>query len=338
MNLRESERKQGTPWFSIIQGFYIEAKIAFMDEWNDAVKDSDTAAFPLGEEPLLWKTIGDEILFTKVLSDYRQLGFVLRCWIRTLEKLRRFLKSRDARLDIKSTAWVAGFPVKNKDVVLSNSHKLFNDQVDNYIVESGNLLNAYYENPTTEDVTVDFVGPSVDVGFRLATQATARRFVVSVGIPYILSLTTPADEDLEDEIRFHFGGSVILKGVFGGIPYPLFWIDMGESRTSATLEDALTGEKHCEPRHVQQYCAAFYKEQISYTFRPFIYEESEHKLHHRPEWYDNQLAVLIDEFINPTTAITDGRDPPKSARPKRMTSAEDIFAGLSFVKEVKQDP
>lgn len=331
MHLREGERKRGASWFSIIQGFYIEAKIAFLDEWTRASNQHGKDSFPLGEEPLLWKTIGDEILFTKVLTDYRQLAFALACWIRALRNIREFLKSRDARLDIKSAAWLAGFPVKNKDVILGNSTELFNNKVENYVLESGRLLNEYYANPTKADVTVDFVGPSVDVGFRLAAHATARRFVVSVGIPYILSSTTPIDEELNNEIRFHFGGTVPLKGVFGGLPYPLFWIDMGEERTAATLEDALTGQKLCEPRDIQQYCAAFYREQSTYTFRPFIYEQSEHRLTDRPDWYNAQLDVLVNEFLKPTTKIEDGVDPPSSKRVKIDPNVDDIVAKLRFI-------
>lgn len=228
-HLRDEKHKVDSPWFAIIQGFYIEARIAFIEEWKRSSDTNGLKSFSLGEEPRLWKTIGDEILFSKVLTDYRQLIFTLNCWMRALKKLTKFLKSRDSRLDVKSTAWIAGFPVKNKDVVVSNASTLLNASVEDYFVESGKLLNEYYANPDNENVAIDFVGPSVDVGFRLAAHATARRFVVSAGIPYILSSSLANEDDEEADIRFHFGGTVTLKGVFGGLPYPLFWIDMGES-------------------------------------------------------------------------------------------------------------
>lgn len=299
-HLRDDKQKSDTPWFSIIQGFYIEARSAFLSEWQ-TISELNGNLVPLGDNPRLWKTIGDEILFTKVLSDYRQLSIAINCWMRALRKVRSFLKTRDSRLDIKSTAWIAGFPVKNKDVVLSNSSQL-QSGVDDYFLESGKLLNKYYEKPDADEVSIDFVGPSVDVGFRLAAHATARRFVVSVGIPYILS-SAPINE--ENEIRLHFGGTVQLKGVFGGLPYPLFWIDMGEDNTASKLEDALTRAIHCEARDVQKYCAAFYKENASYTFRPFIDEDLEHLLTQKPDWYDVHINRLIDNFVNPASNITD---------------------------------
>lgn len=309
IDLSSDSKIPKAPWFYIVQGFYIEAKIAFLDEWRKGCANKAGEDFPSGDDPLLWKTIGDEILFSKVLTDYRQLTLTIKCWVHALRRIRTFLKSRDKRLDVKSTAWIAGFPVKNKDVVLSNSTELLDYKEENYLVTSGNLLNKYYNNPLTDEVTVDFVGPSVDVGFRLAAYATARRFVVSVGIPYIVSLTTPASDGEENEINFHFGGTASLKGVFGGTPYPLFWIDMAEAGTVASLEDPFTKEAHCHPSDIRKYCNAFYAEQDNYTFKPFIHEKDEHKLKQLPPWYELQLNRLIEEFNRPSTTIDMGIEP-----------------------------
>ncbi|WP_132908656.1 hypothetical protein [Sphingomonas sp. BK235] len=330
ITLRDKESKDDTPWFSIIQGFYIEAQLAFFSAWRDSTKKVISSESLCGPPPELWKTVGDEILFTKVLTDYRQLSLALECWISALGKIRSFLKRNDNRLDVKATAWIAGFPVKNKDVVSVKSGSLLSADPQDYFVESGIILNEYYTDPGASKASIDFVGPSVDVGFRLASHASARRFVVSVGIPYILSLTTPDDDALDQEIKFHFGGAIPLKGVFGGLPYPLFWIDMGESGTAATLEDRLTGDKPCDPRDVQKYCAAFYREQTSYTFRPFILEDGEHKLTIVPDWYVEKLDKLIENFLNPPTLITEGEDPEEPAFEGKIVAAVEIAAALNL--------
>ncbi len=333
-SLRDNKEKRGTPWVYIIQGFYIEAKLALADEWKKACEKADGRGTPVGEAPLFWKTVGDEILFTKNLTDYRQLALMLECWMRTIERIRSDLQSRDERLDVKSTAWLAGFPVKNKDVVLSNAPSLAKYNGVNYLSVSGDLLNKYYDDPHTDEVTVDFVGPSVDVGFRLSAHATARRFVVSVGIAYILSLTVPDDDDVVTEIKFFYQGTVVLKGVFGGVPYPLFWIDVGKKTMSSSVEDKLTLVKHCDPRAVQDFCSAFYKENDRYTFRPFIDEPDEHQLKKQPLWYKDQLKLLVDEYYRPITNIDDGLEPEEPAEIDESQAAEDI---MSFLNESQID-
>lgn len=131
---------KGPVWFSTIQGFYFEAAQAFLSEWADRKGESAHPAELYGEEPSFWKSVGDEVLFTKVLGDHRQLATTLSCWFKAVERIRNFLKSENSSLDVKCTAWLAGFPYWNREVVIGRYPSVDERRVENYYQESGNLL------------------------------------------------------------------------------------------------------------------------------------------------------------------------------------------------------
>ena len=118
----------------------MESRRYFFDAWGNLEKEHGTANVSLGEKPRVWKTIGDEILYVKLLTDHRQLCSTLSCWMKAVQQLRSFVKSKDSRLDVKSTAWTAGFPLKNKEVVVSSASDHEDDADGNFFVASARLL------------------------------------------------------------------------------------------------------------------------------------------------------------------------------------------------------
>ena len=94
--------------YTIIQGFYAEAQAQLRATWD--VNAKAVTYFDPGPSPSLWKVIGDEITFTKVLTDHRQVAFTLACWCEAMEQVRKFVRrSPSGRLDLKCAAWTAGF-------------------------------------------------------------------------------------------------------------------------------------------------------------------------------------------------------------------------------------
>lgn len=65
----------------------------------------------------------------------------------------------------------------------------------------------------------DYLGPDVDLGFRLAHHAGRGQLIVSLNLAEALA-ALPEHRD----IRFHNVGQAALKGVFHGRPYPLIMI------------------------------------------------------------------------------------------------------------------
>jgi hypothetical protein len=281
-------------------------------EWAKASKSAGAQPDLVGEAPRLWKTIGDEVLFVKVLSDYRQLAVALNCWKAAARGMREFLKGHDPRLDVKCSAWVAGFPIKDAEVVLDSAAYDAKKEVEDYFKESGNILNSYYAGTSEEGVSIDFIGPSIDIGFRISQHATSRKFTLSVDIPFILSLINPQDDGILDEIPIFYEGSVPLKGVFGGVDYPLFWMNMSPAGALSEFEDKLTKSSPVPRDDLRKYCEAFYKEHSAYTFRPFISADGEQQIVKKPDWYDEAHSNMVKSFLNVASDEPQATEEPSS--------------------------
>lgn len=307
-----------TEWFAIIQGFYIETQRMFLAKWTERSDAGGGAG--LGSPPELWKVIGDEIVFAKVLSNHRELYVTLSCWCAAIQEVRKFVRSRSPRLDVKCTGWTAGFPVMNKEVVVRTGDQDPFEGSGDYYVESGKLLNDRYLGVATSPFSVDYIGPAIDIGFRLAVHATPRRFVISVGTAYIISLTTPPSKTPELDISYD--GATALKGVFGGVPYPIFWIDMAVDGDIALLEDRLARREICERDAVRRYCVKFFEDNRTYTFPPFIDQPGETGISERPDWYDSTLEKLAQNYTPQDSPAPDTEEAAEQEAPDLVVQSE----------------
>lgn len=294
---------QHSLWFTVIQGFYVEASEALSTEWANCQKKWEGEDLWFGPQPRLWKTIGDEVLFEKTVTDHRQICVTLWCWVSALNRMRSFLQEDGRRLDVKSTAWLAGFPVINKEVVLNFSTQSAPSNPDSYFTDAGTLLNSYYKDQDNSRVRVDYVGPAIDTGFRLTSFATSRRLSISVGVAYALSKTTPTQNGPVKEFRIMFSGGTQLKGVLGGLNYPVFWLDLSEEGSLARSENELAGISKKTRADVQGYCEAFYAENSAYASVPFIDRDTEQQLRQRPTWYDGILDKMKKTYESEVSAL-----------------------------------
>ena len=306
----------GTVWFTAIQGFYFEAKQKFQAAWGRAKSASADEGY-FGPAPELWKTIGDEVLFTKLITDHRQVAITLQCWMETLESIRGFLSKEKRRLGVKSTAWIAGFSYRNKEVVLSGEAFSSDGLIDDYYSENGKILNKYYTD-SKSNVNIDYIGPHIDTGFRLTGHATARKFIVSLDVAYIMSLTSQTKSSPIEAINLRYDGQVFLKGVLGGTSYPLFWLDLANKDSSSVLEDKLTKEAPCNRDDVQAFCEAFYEQHSELIFPPFVESETENTLTVKPGWYSRDHDALIKSFIESQ------KDIPEPV-PEETEVTDDVF-------------
>lgn len=299
---------QEASWFTTIQGFYFEAQQSFRTTWN-ALKEKYSADEHFGDPPELWKTVGDEVIFTKLLTDHRQVATVIQCWIETVSLLREFLHRDSTRLGIKSTVWLAGFPFRNKEVVLSGESFSAQEPIDDYYRENGQILNRLYSGTATGRVLVDYIGPSIDTGFRLTSLASARKLILSVEVAYILALTAPVKASPIESIQLRYDGQVQLKGVLGGGGYPVFWIDLSGTSSADALEDKLTNSATCNRDDIREYCDAFFFEQQDSIFPPFIIADNEVVLRDTPPWYEDHHRNLIKNFYASLTQPAEPDEP-----------------------------
>lgn len=321
-------------WFTTIQGFYFEAQQSVRNAWND-LEHPDLPDDHIGDAPELWKTVGDEVLFTKLITDHRQVLTTIKCWITVLADMRSFLhREGKGRLGVKSTVWLAGFPLRNKEVVLSGERFSGTGPIEDYFTENGQILNKYYSDHDAKDINIDYIGPSIDTGFRLTGLATSRKLIVSVEVAYILALTARVTNQHIQPLDMRFDGEVALKGVLGGSGYPVFWIDLSGPKDAAVHADALSGVTSCDRDTISKYCAAFFTEKRDFIFPPFIISASEGLINTPPPWYNDQHANLVKWFDPNPLDIPDIDQPAAEVDPKVSLNDPSFIEGLKSLNKL----
>lgn len=279
-------------WFDTIQGFYIQCVKSFMRKWLEHREacDSDDCEHLYGPPPAMWKTQGDEILFRKDLTNHRQVETTINAWLAAMAEVRGFLQGADAKLDVKSTAWVAEFPLQNKLVIRPDAGIM--DELDANDMETvGAMIGAYERREQRDRITVDFIGPAIDIGFRLGQQATARKFVISLDAAYLMAI-----HDGENTPKIYYDGMTHLKGVMGGMHYPLFWVDASDRNPIDKAEDDLVNRRACDFDDVTRFCRAFYNETTHYAHVPFIISDTEPSLKRPPKGYEEMHSRVVEQY------------------------------------------
>ncbi|MDQ1107037.1 hypothetical protein QE424_000196 [Stenotrophomonas rhizophila] len=270
-------------WFSIVRSFYTVAERFFELRWAQMInefRESECVRNMGQETPALWKTIGDEVLFTKDIADPREALICMSVWLRVLDDLRDLLKKAGS-LDLKSSAWLADFPIRNREILLratsanqvtgvadkrqaelpSDATAAIEEEED-FEWENDRLFEDFKKN--SPDVSRDFVGQSIDTGFRVGTAATSRKLMLSVELAHMLSLECARVKAGPERIpkfpiskfRFHFDGRHSLKGVLDGTPYPLLWLDVEPDRLIHSTEDILSARPKPTPGQIHEFTSA----------------------------------------------------------------------------------
>ncbi len=106
---------------------------------------------------------------------------------------------------MKATVWTASFPIINKRI-----------RVPIVLAKAGNK----------EKQLTDYLGPSMDIGFRLSKYSTKDLITISLEVACILSLAKKSEKIFEEEeIKIIHNKLEKLKGIYAGQPYPIFWIE-----------------------------------------------------------------------------------------------------------------
>jgi hypothetical protein len=194
----------------------------------------------------IWKFVGDEILFFADITRHEQvLGLALTLKEAVSQHASKFKNKPETRaLQLKATMWGAGFPVLNAEVETISG--------------------------TQNARVVDFLGPSVDLGFRIAKFADTRRIPLSLDLVYFMHFARPsldANDRPKWTIRFALPES--LKGVVGGSPYPIIWLDRLDGEELA--EDKLLGRPTSTNwDDLWHYMNDYYNAKHGLLYRPFI--------------------------------------------------------------------
>ena len=186
----------------------------------------------------VWKYLGDEILLYVSIQD---LGLDLDSrssfLIKIPEKVYK-VQSEAAKkiqedlfmpeLEVKSTVWIAGV-----QTIWSYENKKLDKNYQNIIATIDMEAKGETENKTENGAKDrdDFLGPDMDIGFRVAKFAFHHKVVLSADFAYLLHEipTKIKDEEIDYKIDYKIDDDLqivsyeILKGVWNEQYYPIVW-------------------------------------------------------------------------------------------------------------------
>lgn len=285
----ESEYTNNQGWLAFFAAFFTE----FPDKLNQLrVSIAETRDWKELPQFHLWKTLGDELVFYVELSHPQQAGCCLTVFRSAINDAHDRWSTGENRLPVafKGTAWLAGFPVGNAAMALEG---------------------------TRTEPQYDFIGPQIDLGFRLTKFSSRRRLVVSVELAALIL-------NGAQELKFFFEAGEPLKGVLKDRRYPLIWIDCLETndgrntpKTIHELEDELLGREPVvmtKPT-LKTFCIAYIQEIGSPLHVPFVVGHEKAPFS-RPDGYAGDLARADDRLRTVFHVLIDeSRPAPHDERP-----------------------
>lgn len=266
--------------------------------------------FRFGEPPVFWKGAGDEVLFSKAIQSPVDAMATIHAFLLVMRDHRTRFADKGLPLDVKGTAWLAGFPVNNAEIVLPGGlSEPAEDRLDDPVVENYRLLGLH--KPGRKNAPIDYIGPSIDLGFRLREHATPRRLVVSADLVWLLC---HAHGDFLERERSrcsqlgvpHIGydGRHSLKGILGGQPYPLIWIEADPQNDLDRADDVLRGRplsgtspSNTHVLAVKDYCTLFLDGRTPLQTRPYIKGYPDPEVGQMPADHERELE-RIEQHVN----------------------------------------
>ena len=255
------------PWLSFFFAFFANFPTLF----SEALAEQCQLGRVL--EAKLWKSLGDELIFTAELKSRHDAGAYLRAFrLALLKAVENWKVTKDnSNLLLKGTAWIAGFPVGNAEIPLESSS-------------------------TADTDGRDYIGPHVDAGFRLKEHSTPRKLIVSADLAYLLLGTENPGLDL------FFDGDVSLKGVIRNKPYPIIWADCfapGELSDLSIhhLKDKLLGRGKADLSQLRDYLKLWLADSQGHVPIPFIINDPFEDLQ-APLDFERKREAVIAELQN----------------------------------------
>lgn len=213
------------PWLSVVLDFVEAFDGSFWRFIGVTAREVGADAPP---KPRVWKILGDELVFVMELGSGRDavlyidaLSLALAEWNRDVITRRRVVGGANRPLLAKGAAWLAGFPVTNAVLPVDGNHD-------------------------------DYVGPSMDAGFRVAKLASPRRLALSVELAWLML-------KLDRHRKIQFAGRTReLKGVAAESGYPQLWIEVPASDYHAKEHEVLGPLRRSVPSgKLRELCACF---------------------------------------------------------------------------------
>lgn len=157
----------------------------------------------------VWKMVGDEILFYMPVSSQEEIynapQKVYDLMSNSIDLILEYEEEAKGVLSVKATMWIA----YAEDIEASEDHKKYE--------------NIIMKERVIDSVTLDFLGPDIDIGFRVAKFASQKKLAIDAKLACLLTkLETGLSENSISE-SMRIVSYEQLKGVWDNRHYPIVW-------------------------------------------------------------------------------------------------------------------
>jgi hypothetical protein len=208
------------------EGGWIATFLAFYSEFPSRLANKITDSYPvLGDRLSLWKAIGDELIFSVRIQSEQECSDAIDAWIATMLEFEIQHLLGKTPMTLKGGAFLATVPAPDRRVAIPRTVQISDggSQIDVEETNEATLNSADATGDFAINFAMDFVGPSIDTGFRVLKFAARSYFVLTVEVAHLLFKHYNDDKTKRGRAAYLLG-THSLKGVWGGRPYPVFAI------------------------------------------------------------------------------------------------------------------
>lgn len=204
-------------WTGDVLAFYQQFPYRFAHELKLRVEAmaKKVDGFALAAQPMLWKAVGDELIYTMVVTTEHQVCAAVDAWMSAMRETEKTVLDK-SRQDLKGGAWIATFPLPDRAIAIPLDHVTYDPDIEPEVVNRY-LLDSADGGEVVSPILVDYIGPSIDIGFRITSLATPRRFTLSVEAAWAIAVSRL---NTLDSTPVYFAGETELRGVWAGRGYP----------------------------------------------------------------------------------------------------------------------
>lgn len=232
-------------------------KASHPDTWSHTMKGilrhiiSTFEISPIGGYSY-WKSLGDEIIYTKNVVRVSDLPVMLDEIYAKMEHLNHMIadgvfcdKESGQILGIKGTAWICD---------VSSSAEF-----------TGNVFTQYVIKDNRRQM--DYAGPEIDIGFRVSKYSIKNRLVISWGLSYLLTQALSPEQYKQ---KVHVLTLKQLAGVWDGNPYPVVLYHGNEA---VDFDESIIGCNSDKENILQEYLAQKLLQTLSTDEQYFCYSQ-----------------------------------------------------------------
>jgi hypothetical protein len=314
------KQEMTTDWCYLFESFYEYLPENFFNEYSNLADHAATRNIKEPIRPVLWKFVGDEILFYAPLTDSCQTLEHLRAFSQTILDYNKYLKEEQKiNVKCKGTTWIAGFPVNNRIVLIPNREEL-------------NLSGRMVEPKLP---LIDFIGSSMDCGFRLTKFASSCRLIVSSDLIWMvagaLERCSSATSFTFIKTKIKYEGKHKLKGVFGKKPYPVFGLDMSSS--TSTIKNKWCITPNCNTKDIIKFCNKLSsRPDYSDFIKPFIQNDPSKLFGDvKPDFEARRQCIIDYKKMLPSDV------PVESDTERVVRNRTDVVSNIRKIKSLKAE-